>query len=78
MTPPSPAAIATPWRVWARANSLGVNFTWKAISEGKLKVRRAGRRMLVLDKDGRAFLDSLPSDRLAKPENFRPKLKIAK
>jgi hypothetical protein len=78
MTSPSPAAIATPWRVWARANSLGVNFTWKAISEGRLRVRRVGRRMLVLEKDGLAFLESLPSGPLAMPENFRSKFKIAK
>jgi hypothetical protein len=76
MTSPSPAAVATPWRVWARANSLGVNFTWKAISEGNLKVRRVGKRMLVLEKDGLAFLESLPSGPPATRANF--KLKIAK
>ena len=72
MTPP----IATPWRQWAKANHIGVNFAWRAIARGSLKVRRVGKRMLVLEKDGLAFLESLPSGPPATPANF--KLKAAK
>ena len=70
MTPP----IATPWRQWAKANHIGVNFAWRAIARGSLKVRRVGKRMLVLEKDGLAFLESLPSGPPAIPENFRMKV----
>jgi hypothetical protein len=48
MTPP----IATPWTQWAKANHIGVNFAWRAIAKGSLRVRRVGKRMLVLEKDG--------------------------
>jgi hypothetical protein len=72
MTPP----IATPWRQWAKANHIGVNFAWRAIAKGSLRVRRVGKRMLVLEKDGLAFLESLPSGPPTVPENF--KLRIAK
>jgi hypothetical protein len=70
MTPP----IATPWKEWAKTNHIGVNFTWRAIAKGSLRVRRVGKRMLVLDKDGLAFLESLPSGPPALPENFRMKV----
>jgi hypothetical protein len=67
----APAPIATPWRAWAKNNSLGVNFTWRAISAGRLKVRRVGKRMLVLDTDGRLFLESLPEGPVAMPANLK-------
>jgi hypothetical protein len=66
----APAPIAQPWRAWAKNNSLGVNFTWRAISIGRLKVRRVGKRMLVLDNDGRAFLEALPEGPAARPANL--------
>ena len=67
----APAPIATPWRQWAKNNSLGVNFAWRAISAGRLKVRRVGKRMLVLDEDGLAFLRALPEGPAAMPENLK-------
>ena len=65
---------AKPWRLWCKDNHVGQNYGWRAIAEGKLKVRRIGKRMLVLDKDGLAFLESLPSGQPAMPENFRMKV----
>lgn len=67
----APAPIAQPWRAWAKNNSLGINFTWRAISAGRLKVRRVGKRMLVLDEDGRAFLNALPEGPAAMPANLK-------
>ena len=67
----APAPIAMPWRAWAKNNSLGVNFTWRAISLGRLKIRRVGKRMLVLDEDGRAFLQKLPEGRAATPASLK-------
>ena len=60
---------ARPWRQWAKDNDIGVNFTWRAISEGKLKVRRVGKRMLVLRRR-RPRLPSLVARR-AGPEARR-------
>jgi hypothetical protein len=74
----APAPIAAPWRQWAKNNSLGVNFTWRAISAGRLKVRRVGKRMLVLDEDGLAFLRGLPEGPAAMPENFARKVAKAR
>src|SRR4029077_17972024 len=56
----APAPIAMPWRAWAKNNALGVNLTWREIRAGRLKVKRVGKRMLILDEDGRAFLQTLP------------------
>ena len=67
----APAPIATPWRQWAKNNSLGVNFAWRAISAGRLKVRRVGKRMLVLDEDGLAFLRALPEGPAAMSANLK-------
>lgn len=66
---------ARPWRTWARDNHIGVNTTWRAIADGRLKVRRVGKRMLVLDEDGLAFLRRLPEGPGPMPENFSRKLK---
>ena len=66
-----PPSDARPWRKWARDNSVGVNFTQRAISTGRLKVRRVGKRMLVLDEDGRAFLNALPEGPAAMPANLK-------
>jgi hypothetical protein len=66
-----PAPIAQPWRTWAKTNSLGVNFTWRAISAGRLKVKLVGKRMIVLDEDGRAFLQALPEGPAAMPANLK-------
>jgi hypothetical protein len=62
---------ARPWRQWAKDNHVGQNFVWQAIAEGKLKVRRVGKRMLVLAEDGHAFLRSLPEGRGQRPTGFR-------
>ena len=69
--------IATPWREWARNNGVGQNFVWSAISDGRLRVRRIGKRMIILDEDGRAFLRQLPEGPGYLPENFAAKRKAA-
>jgi hypothetical protein len=74
MTIATKTGDARPWRKWAQGNHVGVNSTWRAIADGRLKVRRIGKRMLVLDKDGLAFLESLPSGPPAMPESFRMKV----
>ena len=65
---------AKPWRQWCKDNHVGQNYGWRAIADGRLKVRRIGKRMLVLDKVGLTFLESLPSGPLAMPENLRRKV----
>ena len=67
----TPAPIAMPWRAWARTNSLGVNFVWREIRARRLRVKMAGKRMLVLDTDGRLFLESLPEGPAAMPANLK-------
>jgi hypothetical protein len=62
---------ARPWRQWAKDNHVGQNFVWQAIAEGRLKIRRVGRRMLVLGEDGYAFLRSLPEGPGPKPAGFQ-------
>ena len=62
---------ARPWRKWARDNSVGVNFTQRAISGGRLKVRRVGKRMIVLHEDGIKFLQTLPEGPAAMPANLK-------
>jgi hypothetical protein len=74
----SATPIASPWREWARNNAVGQNFVWSAIRDGRLRVRRIGKRMIVLDEDGRAFLRQLPEGPGVLPENFTRKLKAAK
>lgn len=61
---------ARPWRQWARDNHVGVNRVWRAISERKLKVRRIGKRMIVIPEDGHAYLRSLPEGPGAKTHQF--------
>ena len=61
---------ARPWRQWAKENGVGVNTAWRAIADKKLKVRRIGKRMLVLTDEGLAFLKSLPEGPPPKPANF--------
>jgi hypothetical protein len=78
MPVPVKTCDARPWRKWAQDNHVGVNTTWRAIADGRLRVKRIGKRMLVLPEDGLAFLSSLPSGPSAMPENFRSKLKIVK
>jgi hypothetical protein len=69
--PPKIDGDARGWRQWCKDNDVGQNFGWRAIAEGRLKVRRIGKRMLVLDKDGLTFLESLPSGPPAAPANFK-------
>ena len=59
------------WRKWAEDNDIGVNRVWRAISDRKLRVRRVGKRMIVLPEDGDAYLNSLPEGPGAKPANFQ-------
>jgi hypothetical protein len=61
---------ARPWRVWAKDNGVGINSAQRAISSGKLKVRRLGKKMLVLHADGLRFLESLPKGPGPRPKNF--------
>jgi hypothetical protein len=67
--------IATPWREWARINGIGQNFVWAAIRDRRLRVRKIGKRMIILDEDGRAFLQKLPEGPSHLPENFTRKRK---
>jgi hypothetical protein len=62
---------ARAWRKWARDNSVGVNFTQRAISSGRLKVRRVGKRMIILHEDGIKFLQTLPEGPAAMPANLK-------
>jgi hypothetical protein len=62
---------ARPWRKWARDNSVGVNFVQRAISSSRLKVRRVGKRMIVLPEDGITFLQTLPEGPAAMPANLK-------
>ena len=48
-----------------------MNCVWRAIAEGKLKVRRVGKRMIVLPEDGDAYLRSLPEGPGPKPASFQ-------
>jgi len=66
-----PPSDARPWRKWARDNSVGVNFAQRAISSGRLKVRRVGKRMIVLHEDGVKFLQTLPEGPTAMPANLK-------
>jgi hypothetical protein len=68
--PQAQPANARPWRKWARDNHVGLNFTQNAIAARKLRVRRVGKRILVLDEDGLAFLRSLPEGPGPRPANF--------
>ena len=40
---------------------LGRTFVYEQIKEGRLPIRKAGRRTLVLDADLRAWLSALPN-----------------
>jgi hypothetical protein len=71
MAIPAKTGDARPWRKWAQDNHVGVNRTWRAIADRRLKVRRIGRRMLVLDEDGLAYLRSLPEGPAPRPNNFQ-------
>jgi hypothetical protein len=71
MTKTDQTPNARPWRLWAKDNHVGTNTTWRAIADKKLKVRRIGKRMLVLPDDGLKFLESLPEGPASKPENFK-------
>jgi hypothetical protein len=64
-------ADARGWRQWAKDNDIGVNFAWQAIAEGKLKVHRVGKRMLVRFEDGDNFICSLPEGPGVKPNSFQ-------
>ena len=67
---PAPAHVADA-RPWAKDNCLGVNRVWRAIAERKLKVRRVGKRMIVLAEDGGAYLRSLSEGPGLKPASFQ-------
>jgi hypothetical protein len=58
------------WRKWCKDNDVGINHGQRAISSGKLKVRRIGRKMLILPEDGDAYLRSLPEGPGPRPKNF--------
>ena len=58
---------ARPWRKWAKENGLGVNRVWRAISERKLKVHLAGKRMIVLRTATPIFAACLRGRRGSRP-----------
>jgi len=45
---------------FAIATSIGRTTVYAEIAAGRLKARKVGKRTLILDEDGRAFLASLP------------------
>jgi excisionase family DNA binding protein len=44
-----------------KTTGLGRSFIYEEIKEGRLRIRKAGRRSLVFDDDLRAWLASLPT-----------------
>ena len=67
----APPRNAKGWRKWAEDNDIGVNRVRRAIANRKLKVRRVGKRMIVLPEDGDAYLHSLPEGPGVKPANSK-------
>jgi len=45
---------------FAFAAGIGRTTVYAEIAAGRLKARKVGKRTLILDEDGRAFLSSLP------------------
>ena len=54
------APLLRPVRKTAKRLGIGVSTTWKLIAEGKLKVKRIGRRTLVTDDSINRLLESVP------------------
>jgi hypothetical protein len=63
--------LATPWREFATANCIGIGSAKRAIAEGRLRVIQAGKKLLVTEEAGRAYLASLPSGPFTQPANLK-------
>jgi hypothetical protein len=46
---------------FAEIAGLGRSFIYEEIQAGRLKVRKAGRRTIILENEARGYLDSLPA-----------------
>jgi hypothetical protein len=46
---------------FAEGAGLGRSFIYEEIKAGRLKVRKAGRRSIIIHDEGRAYLQSLPT-----------------
>ena len=56
-----PARTAMSLRQFCEAYSVSRSFAYLEIKAKRLLVRKAGRRVLVLQKDANAWVDALPS-----------------
>jgi hypothetical protein len=58
----TPASDALAYRVedFARVSGLGRTKIYEVIKNRKLRARKFGKRTIILDSDGREFLNSLP------------------
>lgn len=50
-------------RRFAKDADLGESTVWKAIRERRLRAKKVGRRTIILDEDGKRYLQELPSAR---------------
>jgi excisionase family DNA binding protein len=58
--PDEDAPLLRPVKKTARRLGIGVSTTWKLIADGKLEVKRIGRRTLVTNDSIKRFLESVP------------------
>lgn len=50
-------------RDFCRQYGVGQSYTYEQIAAGRLAIRKAGRRTLILKRDADAWLESLPMGR---------------
>ena len=60
-TPTTPDKLAYSIDDWCATADVGRTFIYQEIAAGRLIARKAGRRTLILDSDGRAWLAGLPA-----------------
>jgi excisionase family DNA binding protein len=58
--PPAPHRLAHSIADVAKIASIGRSLLYQQIAEGRLRVRKVGRRSLVFDADLKAWLAALP------------------
>jgi excisionase family DNA binding protein len=56
---------------FAQLSGLGRSFLYEQIKAGHLSVRKAGRRTLILDAEGQAWLAKLPVATQCRPSRSR-------
>lgn len=50
---------------FCKAHGIGRSLCYDEIAAGKLRIRKAGRRTLILDEDAKAWREALPDGRHA-------------